>query len=96
MHWRDAVIKSKSITWKKAKVETSEDGKLDFTLTLPLTSLFEGQTKKAFLEGMFTMMEFYTQHQADNRPIEVIDLVNLFNDCGCPETAKQFEKHLEK
>ena len=91
MHWKETVIRSKSIKWKKVMPKTIEDGKLDFTLTLPLTSLFEYQAKTAFAQGMMTMMQFHVQFQTDGELIEIDDLIKLFNDCGLPEIAKRFK-----
>ena len=91
MHWKDTLIKSKTIKWKRVTPKTIEDGKLDFTLTLPLTSLFEYQAKAAFAQGMMTMMQFHIQSQTDNKLIKIEDIVKLFNDCGLPEIAEQLK-----
>ena len=89
MHWKETVIKSKSIKWKLPKVKSIEDGKLDVTLTLPLTSLFEYQAKTAFAQGMMTMMQFHIQSQTNNKLIGTADIIKLFNDCGLPEIANK-------
>ena len=89
MHWTETIIKSKSIKWKRVIPKTIEDGKLDFTLNLPLTSLFEYQAKSSFAQGMMAMMQFHIQSQTDSKLIEVDDLIKLFNDCGLPEISKQ-------
>lgn len=89
-NWKDTVIKSESIKWKRVTPKTITDGKLDIDLHLPLTALFEAQAKNSFAYGMMTMMQFHTQSQRDNKLIEVGDIIKLFNDCGLPEIAKQF------
>ena len=91
MNWKDTVIKSESIKWKRLTPKNVEDGKLDFIFTLPLTSLFEYQAKTAFAQGMMTMMQFHIQSQTDNKLIEGSDLIKLFNDSGLPEIARQFD-----
>lgn len=91
MHWKETLIKSEQIKWKKVAPKNIEDGRLDFTHTLSLTNLFENQAKTAFANGMLTMLQFHIQSRVDNKPIEVNDLAKLFNGCGLPEIAKQFE-----
>ncbi len=91
MHWKETVIKSKSIKWKAPKLVKIPDGKLDIFLELPLASLFEDQAKQSFAHGMFAVMQFHAQRsQEDKKVIELSDLVKLFNECGLPEIAKQF------
>ena len=91
-HWKDTIIESGQIKWKRPRVKGIEDGKLDVYITIPLTSLFEAQAKKSFAAGMFRMMEFHVRKQGEGAVIELSDLMKLFNDCGLPEIARQFKE----
>ena len=88
MHWRETLIKSSDIAWKKLKPITTDDGKLDIILSLPLTTLFEQQAKRSFALGMNVVLQFLTQHHKENKPIEPEDIVKLLYDCGLPEKEK--------
>lgn len=85
-HWEETVIKSKDIKWKH-RMKTTDDDKLDFDLHLPLTELFRGQARGAFLQGMLTVIQFHIKQQEDDKPVAVEDLASLFNECGFPEIA---------
>lgn len=88
-HWRDALATSKEIKWKRPPIKNIEDGKLDIIITVPLTELFESQTKRAFAYGMLAMLDFHVHRSEHDNPIEVKELVKLFNDFGLPEIATQ-------
>ena len=88
MHWRESLIKSEDIKWKPM-LKVINDNNLDFNLHLPLTALFEAQARQAFAFGMVTMMKFHIGYQGDEKPIEIADVIKLFNDCGLPEVAKK-------
>ena len=92
MHWRSALIKSSDIKWKQ-NIQTRDDGKFDIDVHLPLTELFERQTKQAFMYGIFAMIDFHATHQKNTKLIDKTDLVEFFNGCGLPEIAKTFEVH---
>ena len=87
MNWKDTVIKSDQIKWKRLPVKNIAGDKLDIQVNIPLTNLFESQARQSFLQGMFTMLQFHIQHQVDKRSIGFTDLIGLFNLCGLPEIA---------
>lgn len=87
-HWRDALATSKEIKWQRPHIKNVEDGKLDMKITIPLTELFEAQTKRAFGYGMLAMLDFHVHRE---KPIKVEDIVKLFNDFGLPEIAAMME-----
>jgi len=87
MHWEESLIKSKNIEWEY-KFNNTNDGKLDFDLHLPLTELFRWQAKKAFEDGMRTMLQFHIKHQESGKAIGIDDLTELFEECGLPEVAE--------
>jgi len=89
-HWRDALADSSEIKWKRPPIKNIEDGRLDIIITVPLTELFEAQTKRAFGYGMIAMMDFHIQKQMSKKRIEVQDIIDLFNNFGLPEIARQF------
>jgi len=91
-HWKDALATSKEIKWKRPPIKNIEDGKLDIIVTVPLTELFEAQTKRAFAYGMLAMLDFHVQKQKGYKPIEVQDIIELFNKFGLPELANQMFK----
>lgn len=91
-HWKETIIKSKEIKWKRPPIKTIEDNKLDVIVTIPLTALFEAQAERSFAEGMLEMLRFHIQSQNDKKLIDVADLVKLFNECGFPRIAKRFNK----
>lgn len=88
-HWKDALATSKEIKWKRPPIKNIEDGKLDIIITVPLTELFEAQTKRAFGYGMLAMLDFNVHRSEDKKPIEIDELINLFNGFGLPEIAQQ-------
>lgn len=90
-HWKETLIKSENIKWTRPRVKTIKDGKLDFILTVPVTSLFESQARQSFAEGMIEMLKFHIYHDA--KPIEFPEIVKLFGDCGLPEVAKALNKY---
>jgi hypothetical protein len=92
-HWRDALATSKEIRWKRPPIKNIEDGKLDIIITIPLTELFEAQTKRAFGYGMLAMLDFHIQKQMNKKRIEVQDIIDLFNNFGLPEIAKQIAQN---
>jgi len=93
MNWEDTLIKSTNIKWNRPRIKSTNDGKLDFDLHIPLTELFRGQAKTSFAHGMMTMMQFHVSHQEDNKEkIELKDVVDLFNECGLPEIAKKLTR----
>lgn len=95
-HWRDALATSKEIKWKRPPIKNIEDGKLDIIITVPLTELFESQTKRAFGYGMLAMLDYHVHRAENKKPIEVDELINLFNSFGLPEIARQlFQKQSE-
>ena len=87
-HWRDALADSGEIKWKRPPIKNIDDGKLDIIITVPLTELFEAQTKRAFGYGMLAMLAFHVQKQKGRKRIGVQDIVDLFNNFGLPEIAK--------
>lgn len=91
-HWRDALATSKEIKWKRPPIKHIEDGKLDIIITVPLTELFEAQTKRAFGYGMIAMLDFHVRKQKDDKLIEVQDIIDLFNRFGLPEIADRMFK----
>ena len=93
-HWRDALATSREIKWKHPPIKNIEDGKLDIIITVPLTELFEAQTKRAFGYGMLAMMDFHIQKQIGKKRIEVQDIIDLFNNFGLPELTKQITQNV--
>jgi len=91
MHWKETLIRSEQIKWKRLPVKHIADGKMDIQVNIPLTDLCEAQAKEAFTGGMLTMLQFHVQRQVEERAIEIADLIKLFNDCGLPEAANQFK-----
>ena len=91
-HWKETLIKSSDIQWKRPRMKSTDDDRLDFDLHLPFTGLFNAQAKRAFAAGMMAMLQFHVKQQEDKHSIEVGDLIALFNECGLPEVAKQFVK----
>ncbi len=91
MNWKDTVIKN--ITWQPPELTVKDDDKLDFTLTIPLTAMFEAQAKQSFAMGVNAGLQFYIRHQGQTITSE--DLLAFFNECGLPEIAELF-KHKKK
>ena len=88
-HWRDALADSKEIKWKRPPIKNIDDGKLDIIITVPLTELFEAQTKRAFGYGMIVMLDWYIQRQKVRKPIEIQEITDMFTSFGVPEIANQ-------
>jgi hypothetical protein len=88
--WESTLIKSENIKWKH-KLTVKMDGKLDFDLHLPLTELFRQQAKKSFAAGMMIMMNYHIVRQVEGESITVDDLVELLNNVGLPEHAKDLK-----
>jgi len=93
-HWKETVIKSEQMKWKRPPIKNIDDGKLDVIITIPLTELFEAQAKGSFAEGMLSMMQFHMKSQTDEKYIGMTDIVKLFKDAGLPEIAAKFEDSL--
>jgi len=91
-HWKDALATSKEIKWKRPPIKNIEDGKLDIIITVPLTELFEAQTKRAFGYGMIAMLDFHVQKHKGDKPIEVQDIIDLFTKFGLSEIADRMFK----
>ena len=85
MHWKDTVIKSEQILWKRPKIKTIKDNKLDFILTLPFTNLFEQQAKHSFFEGVRVTMEFIRDKEGE---FGVSDINDFLIDCGYAEVLE--------
>lgn len=90
-HWKDTVLKSNQIKWKRPPIKNIEDGKLDILITIPLTSLFEIQAKTAFADGMLAMLKFHIE----NETIKAEDLIKFFTDCGLSEIGERLFKNKE-
>jgi len=90
-HWKETVIKSEEIKWKRPRFKITEDGKSDVVITIPLTAMLEAQAKRAFTEGMLAMLQFHLEAQANDKLIDIPDMVKVFKDCGLPEVAKMLE-----
>ena len=88
MNWRDTLLKSSDIKWKQ-KVKSTDDGKLDFDLHLPLTELFERQALLSYLQGAYDVLMFQTNFRSNNpgKTIEVEDIAKHFIECGLPQVA---------
>ena len=92
-HWRDALVTTKEIKWKRPPIKNVEDGKLDIIITIPLAELFEAQTKRAFGYGMLAMLNFHVHRSEADKPIELEELINLFKEFGLPEIADRMFKN---
>ena len=88
MNWKETVLKSSEIKWRRPKMKSVDDGKLDFIIHLPLTNLFRRQAKRAFSHGVAATLAFIAKHQESGRPIETSDIVAFLNECDLPELAK--------
>ena len=95
-HWEDTLIKSSDIKWKRLRVTSTDDGKMDLDLHLPLTNLFRGQAKRSFEAGIAAAFQFHMKIYEESRPIEIEDLASFFNECGLPELAKQVIERAEE
>lgn len=91
-HWKNTILKSNQIKWKRPPIKNIEDGKLDMLIKISLTSLFEIQAKTAFADGMLAMLEFHVKKQGENETIEIEDLIKFFTDCGLPEIGERLLK----
>jgi len=95
MHWKETLIKSSDIKWKH-HLKSTDDGRLDFDLHLPLTELFKKQAQVAMLQGMMNMLMFYVDAQKDGNQIGHEDLAKLFTDCGFRKMGKKMLELTEK
>jgi hypothetical protein len=91
MHWKDTVLKSSQIKWTNCKPKSIDDGKLDFDLHIPLTSIFEGQARISFAQGLTTMFEFMNDLIQTKKQINLQDFVKFYEDCGYPDFAKDIK-----
>ena len=92
MHWRDSLLKSEQVKWRRPPVKNIKDGKLDILITLPLTALFEVQAQRAFGDGMLAMATFQIKMYEANKVPQLTDFVKLFEEVGLPGYAEQLAK----
>lgn len=90
-HWKDTVIKD--IKWKQPKLTTTEDGKLDFNIHIPLTDLFETQAKYSFMAGVVIALNFYGDAQTINKVITQAELHEWMNKIGMGDIVNKLKEN---
>ena len=91
MHWKDTIIKSSDIKWKSCKPISTDDGKLDINMHIPLTGIVEYQAKKSFMDGLNAMYEFVYELRHTKKTICLQDIATFYEQCGYPEIASQIK-----
>jgi hypothetical protein len=88
MNWENTVIKSSDIEWKSCKPKSTNDGKLDVDIHIPLTAIIEGQARKSFAMGLQVMYDFMYDFIKHSKQIDLQDFANFYDACGYPYFAK--------
>jgi hypothetical protein len=92
-HWRETVVRSEDLRWKRPQMELVEDGKADIRITIPLTKLLQQQAQLSYAEGMLTMLKFH-RGWPRGKPIQFSDIMKLLRDCGLGDIAKKMTKYM--